>query len=806
MNTLGHDVRYAARNLVRSPTYTLAAIAVLGLGIGAATAIYAVCKSVVIQRLPVVDQDRLVIMHPLDLSGKRINVPVRYLNEIRGDSAIMRAVTGVQRPGNPFPFVYRDRVVSLSFTGVPGNFFALLGAKPALGRLIGPADIGRDSSHVIVLSYRAWQREFASDSNVVGRSVTMPDWSLTLKIIGVAPPGLMYPNGADSWMGIPTRAEFTGVEIVARLRPGFSIAAARGELLALLRRTDPFAGIPGWRLKQEFSGVEAASFDQVVLGSARPAILVLVMAVSVLLLLACVNVGGLALVRLGDRNREVAIRRAVGASAADLVQQFVVENTLIGFLGGVLGLVVASAALRALTVAAPPQLPRLDEVGLSGTPLGIAIVATLMAMLLFATLPIVLVSRIAPYSVLRGDARVGGASATAVRGRRVLVASQVALAVVLLAGAGLLARTLSHLVSIDLGYAPEHVSILSFSSTPKIDASVQQDFDLGHELIAQLSSVPGVISATPVESVPFKGSDIFIMKLARGDQPKAELDEAPFVPFETVGADYFRTFQIPIVEGRSFQSRDAKGAPWAVIVSQSFARTTWPGKDPIGMRLRNAFDTTGRFATVIGVARDTHYRDLRTATSVVYFDWEQMNPFWSGLIAVRTAASLSSILPSLRRATTDLSPEVMLFKAYSMDQLLDGPLAQPRLDALVLVSFSAAALLLCAIGLYGVMAAAVRAQRRALGIRIALGASSREIGRLVLTDAARVVGSGVAVGLLIALMTNRLLASQLFGVQPADASVMATACLALLLIALVAVYAPARRATRVDPMEVLRAE
>ncbi len=471
-----------------------------------------------------------------------------------------------------------------------------------------------------------------------------------------------------------------------------------------------------------------------------------------------------------------------------------------------LGIGVASAALRALTIAAPAQLPRLDAIELAGTPVGIGIAATLVAMVVFASFPVLVASRVAPYAVLRADARTG-VGRTAARGRRVLVASQVALAVVLLGGAALLARTLNRLVSIDLGYDPGHLSIVLFSSTPKIDASAKQDFELGHQLVSRFSSVPGIIAATPIEAMPFKGTDIFLARLARADLPQSEVDRAPLVPFEYVGPGYFRAFGVTLVEGRAFQPTDTKSAPFVAVVSESFARKTWPDRDPIGMKLRAPFDTTGNGAIVVGVARDTHFRDLRSATSVVYFDWEQMNPYWSGLIAVRTTAPLSAMLPALRRATAEISPtEVMIWKSNTMDQLLDAPLAQPRLDALLLGSFSAIALLLCAIGLYGVMAAALRAQQRELGVRIALGASSRDIGRLVLVDAARIVGTGAGVGLLIALLTGRLLESQLFDVQPTDPVSLAGASLALLAIAILAVCGPAWRATKVDPMEVLKGE
>jgi putative ABC transport system permease protein len=379
-----------------------------------------------------------------------------------------------------------------------------------------------------------------------------------------------------------------------------------------------------------------------------------------------------------------------------------------------------------------------------------------------------------------------------------------ALAVVMLTGAALLVRTLTNLQSMDLGYRPGHLALLSFTGPKSVLATNQQIFDAARVVLARVEATPGVIAATPIESAPFKGQSFFIMPLAPAAEPASERARRPFLPFEFVGPDYFRTFDIRIRRGRGFAPADTRSSDKVVVLSESFARRLWPNEDAVGKQLVNA--NAPDVWTVVGIASDTHLRELKNTGPVAYFDWEQVQPFWNGLIAVRTRNSLGAMLPALRAATHDANPNLVLFDAQTMDGLLDAPLAQPRLSAWLLTGFSIAALLLSAIGLYGVMASAVRQQTRDIGVRVALGATPRDVRHLVLGDAIRVVGAGGAVGLAASLVAGRLLASQLFDVSPIDPVSLAAATGSLVVIGISAAYLPARRATRIDPVHALRAE
>jgi predicted permease len=600
------------------------------------------------------------------------------------------------------------------------------------------------------------------------------------------------------------------VDIVARLAPHVTISTARAGLFALTQRLNPFSSIPSianhlgsW----EISGVAAQSFADTVLGGSRPPLVALTLAVGLLLLIACVNIGTLALVRLLGRTREIAVRRSIGASSADVVRLFAVENALLGTLGGALGFLTAVAALGLVRAAAPPQVPRIDALGSLSAPLAAAVGITLLALLVFGIAPSFVASRIRAYAVLRSDSRSGTESRLARRARQWLVAMQIALAVVLLAGAGLLVRTLAQLESVDLGYRSDHLSILSFTAAQSAIPNEVAGDEVGKQLVRRFEVTPGVVAATPILSKPFIGQSLYMSKLARVEQPAGEREQNPFVPYEFGDPNYFRTFAIPILRGRGFTASDTRGSERIVVVNETLAKQLWPDQDPLGKRLVSVAGATGDTTfTVVGVASDTRFRELRHVGPVAYFVWEQVLTGGSALFAVRTTRPLAAMLPALRAASHDINPALVLWEAQTMDQLLDAPLAQPRLSALLLSGFSLAALLLSAIGLYGVVASGVRRQTHDIGVRVALGATPGNIRRLVLAQVFGLVGIGLIAGLAGALASARLLRSQLFHVSPIDPPTLAGTCVLLLAVATVAGYFPARRAARIDPVEALRTE
>ena len=542
------------------------------------------------------------------------------------------------------------------------------------------------------------------------------------------------------------------------------------------------------------------------LGNVRPALIALASAVGLLLLIACVNVGSLLIVRGAGREREFAVRRAIGASAVDLVAQLVLENTLLGLVGGLFGLVVAEVALRVLLFAAPAQLPRTDVIRLGGAPLGIAIATTTLALLVFGLLPAFNASRTDPSASLRSDTR-SGVGIGQRRVRRWLVSSQIALAVVMVAGALLLGRSLARLQSMDLGYVPERLSLLRFDGPEKTFGSADHTIQVVSDMIARVEAVPGVVAATVVESPPFKGQSGFIMKVSRAELSQQELEASPYIPFEIATSDYFRTFGIPIVRGRPFLPSDTKTSASVVIVSEALAKRLWPGEDAVGKHMRNPYDTSRTSITVVGVAHDTHFRELRRTAPVIYTSQSQQEfSAWWGYLAVRTSGHIAPILQAIGRSVSDAYPGMAIVRVQTMDQLLDGPLAQPRMSAFLLSAFGIVALGLAAIGLYGVMSSAVRQRTREIGIRIALGATENRVRRSVLGEAMTIVGAGIVVGIAGALIATQLLRTQLFGVSPADPLSFGAACVALAVVGLSAAYFPARYATRIDPARALRAE
>lgn len=762
-------------------------------------------RVVLADRLPVLAEDRLVVMNPLARNGTHIDVPFAYLPEIGRDSAVFRGAAGTYHKGaEPRPFTFGNTAIHLATSYASGNFFDVLSARPAIGRFFTSDDARTGAARVIVIGYSAWRRSFGSDSSVVGRQIVMPYSHDRATIIGVAPPGIEFPIGTDVWIPQTENLEQLQVDIVARLAPGVTVVTARNALLTLVMRHNPFAAdTPTLTLEQyAVAGIEARPFADFVLGTSRPVVVALTLAVGILLLIACINVGGLVLVRLLGRAREIAIRRAIGASYGDVVRLFAIENLILAAAGGVLGTATAIALIRLTAVFAPSQLARRDALALASPPLGTATLLAFGALLVFGFAPSLIASRIPSLSVLRSGSRTGSDRSSR-RARRVLVATQMALAVVLLAGAGLLVRSLAALTSMDLGYRPEYLSVLQFSSPKFTGATGPQLFATAHDIVAQLEATPGVVAATSIESLPFKGTSLFIMRLAQDDQG-TKREDAPWVPWEFVSPNYFRTLGIPIKRGRPFRSDDTRGSAKVVIVNENLAERFWPRQDPIGKRLVQTIN--GSTWTVIGVARDTRFRELKETGPVAYFDWDQASPFWNGIVAVRTTQPLGAMLPALRAATRAADPTLAVWWSQTMDQLLDTPMTQPRLSAALLSGFSLAALLLSAIGLYGVLASTVRQQTREIGVRIALGATASDLRRLVFGDALQVVVIGALVGVAGALATGRLLSTQLFGVAPADPAAIGFAAGLLIFIGACAAYAPARRATRIDPVEALRSE
>ena len=803
MDRLTQDFKSAVRGFRRSPAFFVTAVIILGLGIGMSVAMFTVFRAVLVRRLPVVDQDRIVVMWTYREPGVEFATSTKDLATFRRETRTLRDVAGVAHwPSSPFPMLDGDRSIPLNRALVTGNFFELLGVKPVLGRLLRPSDdaVARTDavgSGVVVLSFSAWQSKFGGDSSVIGHHLVEPFTRSQFTIVGVAPPGLDYPAGADYWGPIwGGWSGGVGTIALGRLAAGATAESARDEYFQITSRLRP---------EFHFKGADAKTFTQTVLGNVTPVLLVLVAAVGLLLLIACLNVGNLLFLRASRRAREVAVRRALGAGYGDIVRQLLVEALVLAAAGGVLGFVLAAAGLKLLVRFAPPQLPRLDDVQVSGAPVLSAIGITAAAVILFGLMPALIGARTSLALPLRFDSRAGAESRRRRGLRQLLVASQVALAMVMLAGAALLGRSLERLQGQNLGYAADHLDILSFSFNAQRQDSFPKLLALGDQLLERLQSMPTVTAVTPILIPPLLGPNVWQLHFANEKETDAEASAEPAVPIEVGGPDFFRTFGIPVIRGRPFRETDREGAPLVVVVSESVARRYWPGEDPIGKRIRllPMYQMNG-WRTVVGVTRDTHLRSLREATPSVYMPWHQST--WQPYFAIRSSGDPAILVPLARRLARDVDPQLDLWLGQTMDQLLDEPLAQPRLGTLLMAIFGFSALALAAIGMFGVMSSIVGDQTRELGIRIALGAMPADLRLAVLGRALKLTVAGAAVGLVGAVATSRLFRSLLFDVSPIDPLAFAAAVALLITVAALAAYVPARRATRIDPVQALRAD
>jgi putative ABC transport system permease protein len=823
LDRLQRDVLFTTRSLRRAPTFTITVALILALAIGMSTAMFTVFRSVLVTRLPVSQQDRVV-----ELSGKAggaaSEVPIlpAQLKSFMSHSHTIAKAAGLAH-WRVIDEALSDgeRRLTLKEAVVTDRFFDVLGANPAIGRFFREGEAAPWGANAtgtampLVLSHAAWRRDFGGDSSVIGKSLRSPKMNWTMTVIGVAPAGLDYPRGVEYWIA----SEYAGIDVVARLQPNATPETARQEFRAFLRN-DP-------SVKQGGSNAidaQVHTVSDMIVGDAKPALLALTAAVALLWVLACTNVGNLLLLRSSGRVREMAIRRAVGASAADIVRQLLTESVLLALLGGVLGLVLSRVLLDALVRLAPSGLPRTDLIVMAGTPLLVGAAVTGATVVLFGVLPSLAVLRFDLSSPLRSDSRSGTEGRRLRSVRQLLVASQIALAVIVLAGAGLLVRSLARLTSLDMGYTVEHLTMLNFSlpwrqmgedCRPKTvrtaadtaawsRCSATSNFAAHERVMANLQAVPGVEHLSPEAVPPFLGSNVFMGRFASQEQPDDESRANPWFGFDAVGPDYFKAIGVPLLAGRAFTDADREDAPSVAVITEGVAKRLWPNQSAIGKRLRSGEShNVDSMITVVGVVRDFHYRLHRESTPTIFRPYRQ--ELAQGYLVVRTRGPTIPA-ETLRRAVEGAGGGAIFIRNQSMDDLIAPQLSTPRFDALLLSIFALAALVLAAVGLYGIMASAVNQQTRELGIRMALGATVGGVRNMVLRQALTVALAGTVVGLVGAIGGARLLTSMLFEVAPSDPTTLAAVSVLLLVIAGGAAYIPARRATKIDPAKALRAE
>lgn len=825
LDAVRRDLSYTARSLRRAPSFTVTVVLVLALAIGMTSAMYTVFQSVLRDRLPVRQQDRVVELSGV-ATGAASEVPIlpAQLHRLGDHSRTLQAVAGLAHWRVIADAVTAgDRRLTLYEAVVTDQFFNVLEADPSLGRLFHKGDDVPWGGNVagagvpIVLSHGAWQRAFGGDPAVIGRSLHDPKMNWTMRIVGVAPPGLDYPRGVDFWVA----SEYGSLDVVARLAGRATPEAARTEFQSFLAH-DPDA-------TREFGtnaiGAQVHTLTQMIVGDARPALFALTAAVTLLLVLACANVGNLLLLRATGRMREMAIRRALGASSSDLVRQLLTESVLLAIAGGVLGVVLGRVLLEALIRFAPSGLPRTDLIVMAGTPVLVGAFVTGAAVLLFGVVPSFASARLDLASPLRADSRSGTEGRRLRFARETLVASQIALAIIVLAGAGLLVRSLARLASLDMGYETSHLVMLNFSlpwrqyvvdcqpaggartaadTTRWANCDDETNFTAHERVMANLRTIPSVVSVSPEAAPPFLGSNVWMGQFSAEEQSDAESKSNPWFGFDAVGPDYFRALGVGLVAGRTFTDADRQDSPRVAVITESVARRFWPHESAVGKRLRQSADRNpDSLITVVGVVHDFHYREYRQSTPTVFRPYRQV--LAQGYLVMRTRGPA---VPTevFRRAVDGAGGGAMFIRAQSMDDLIAPELSTPRFDTLLLSIFAIAAIVLATVGLYGVMASVVNQRQRELGIRMALGATPSGVRNAVMGQALLIAGAGMAAGLVGAIIGARLLTAMLFGVTPSDPATLVGVSLLLLVIAAGAAYIPARRATAIDPVRALRAE
>jgi putative ABC transport system permease protein len=789
---------------MRTPSFTVAAVVTLALGIGANTAIFSAVHGVLLRPLPYPDADRLAVVWITNEQEGFDRDVISYPNfaDVREQASTLSGLAAFT--GRAATFSEGEEVEQVQGAAATGDFFSVLGVGAALGRTFGAADVEEARSDVIVLSHGLWTRQFGADPAIVGRDIRVGDG--TSQVLGVMPRGFAYPTGAEFWqplirpVGGGGSFDARGVfwlSTIGRLASGASFERTNLELGGVMQR---LAGeYPG---ELEGLGLWAEPLRDTIVGDVRPALLVLLGAVGFVLLIACANVANLLLARGAARQKEMAVRSALGASSARLTRQVLTESLVLAAIGGGAGVLLALWGTSALMTLSPPDLPRAEQVGVNGPVVAFAAVVALLTGLLFGIAPALQARGVSLGSVLREGGR-GGVGDRVGRLRPVLITLQVALALVLLVGAGLLVRSFAALQATEPGFRTENV--LSFRLTlpaaryPNAAAirEFQREFSERMEAMPEVEAVRGIntlfLSPLPgMAPITIEGREL---------EPGAQQAS---VTFDLVDPGFFAALGVPIVEGRDFGPEDTPGGVPAVLVNETFARRYFHGEDPVGQRFSWAFADTEY--TIVGVVADTRRSGLAEPVRAEGYRSTTQELSRSMEYLVTTRRDALAIVPELRGVLRDLDPALPIVQLRTVEQALAESVATRRFVMLLLASFAAVALALAAVGIYGVLAYLVGQRTREIGIRLALGAGRRDVLALVLRDSMKSVLPGVLVGITGALLLTRLLGERLQGIRGTDPLTLAAVTMLLLGVAFAATAVPARRAANVEPMVTLKEE
>ena len=796
---LARDLRHAGRALRRRPGFTIVAVSTLAIGIGASTAMFSVVNSVLLRPLAYAEPDRLVAVAELPPKATEPGqASPRTLTAWRAQSTALAAITA---------FMDRPLTISDASGGDQAevqarvatvDHFGVLGARARLGRTLLPGD---EQEQVAVLDHALWQGRFGGDPDVVGRTIALDGVQHT--VVGVMPASF-HPTGGSPELWVPhplARPDWPGrsLQAIGRLRPGATVAGARAEMQAITARLN--AAYPD---SHRDWGVLVTPLQEDVVGRARPALLVLLGAVSLLLLIACANVASLFLGRAVSRRKETAVRRSLGASRGRLVVQTMTEALVVALLAGAVGVALAHFGTGTILRLLPPELalPRLEEVAVDWRALAFALGVSVLTGALFGTAPAIGGSAVEPGRALRDVTR--GATGARSPLRAALVVGEVALAVVMLASAGLLVRTVHNLLQVDTGLHADGVLTMNVALPRERYAEADARRRLFSELLARLDALPGTVATGTTSALPLasgRSANWFV----RDDRPRPAPGQELVADYRVVGGDYFAAMGMRVLAGRVFDAADDADAPTRFVVNEALAQRHFPGEDPVGKRITYEWfgEQSGEIVGVVASVRETA---LDAEPSAAVYRAHAQDPAPRATIVVRTAGAPAALSRAAAAAVTAVDPTLPAPRVQSFEQVVTATLARQRLSMFLLVAFAGLALALVLIGLYGVVSYAVAQRRREFGVRVALGALPRDVVRMVLRDGLVLVGAGLAIGLAGTLAVGRVISGFLFGIAPFDPITLAAVVVLLLGTTMAASAVPARRATRVDPAGVLGTE
>jgi predicted permease len=821
VTTLLQDLRYGLRMLRKSPAFTVIALLTLALGIGANTAIFSIVNAVLLKPLPFPNSDRLMFMtSAYETHGTLRNFSTSYADFFDWRDAAKSFSGMASYHQDSFTLTGSDQPLHVAGLTVSGDFFSVLQTQPFLGRIFTREE-EKPGTRVVMLSHDLWQSSFHSDRSIVGQAITLDKQSYT--VVGVMPAGFIFPMDAEApklWRTLAIEAESKDpkndppatspaqrgahyLHVVARLKPGVSIERAHEEMNAIARNLA--AQYPDTNKK--FPAVALTTELEHMVGDTRPRMAILLISVGVVLLIACLNVANLLLVRASRRNREIAIRAALGAKRSHVVRQMLTESLLLGVGGAVFGVPIAAWALKLFISLNAQNLPRIQNAGLDGNVLLFTAAVAVITSLLFGLVPAVRTSNPNLTSFMK-EGRGTTASGTHQRLRGMLVVLETTGGLVLLVVAGLLLRSFHRLMSVDPGLNPRNVLTLTFD-LPENKYGNQQQIDFYIQLLSRLRAVPGVASAGATTPLPLSGNNAMVTFQIEGRPvPKSE---EPAAEIAVVTPEFFRTLNIPLLRGRDFSERDDTKAPGVVIVNEAFAHKYFPNEDALGKHMTPGASNGGppKPREIIAIVGNIKSRSLDAEDAPAYYVPSTQLNFGSMSVCLRTNVDPHSITSAVRSVVASMDSDLPLYDVKTMEEYLATSVATPRFHAMLLEAFAGLALLLTGIGLYGVIAYAVAQRTHEIGVRITLGATRASVVQMVLRAGLKLTAIGIAAGVVLSLIAARFatsFSSLLFGVKATDGVTFIAVIGIVTLVSLLACYIPAYRASRVDPMIAMRYE